>query len=60
MLPKRKAVWDKLAQKMSAKQTTKDGQKASSKMPNAPSEITVQRLSFEPENKQTYKPIQPT
>ena len=59
MPPKRKAVWDNLAQRMSAKRTTKGGQKASDKMPNAPSEIIVQRLSSEPDNKQTYKPIQP-
>ncbi len=59
MPPKRKAVWDNLAQRMSAKRTAKGGQKASDKTPNAPSEIIVQRLSSEPDNKQTYKPIQP-
>ena len=59
MPPKRKAVWDNLAQKKSAKRTAKDGQKASGKTRNVPSEIIVQRLSSEPDNRQTYKPIQP-
>ena len=59
MPPKRKPVWDNLAQKMSAKRTAKDGQKTSGKTPNAPSELIVQRLSSKPDNIQTYKPIQP-
>ena len=44
---------------MSAKRTRKDGQKASGKTPNEPSKIIVQRVSSEPDNKQTHKPIQP-
>lgn len=56
---KRMAVWDELAQKMAAKRTKKDRQKSNGKTPNAPHEIIVQRLSSEPDNKQTYKPIQP-
>ena len=62
MPPKRKVVWEDLAKKMSAKRTTRDasGQKATGAMKGkAPHEIIVQRLSSEPDNKQTYKPIQP-
>ena len=59
MPPKRTALWNELAQKMSAKHTRKDGQKCNGKTQSAPHEVIVQRLSSEPDNKQTYKPIQP-
>ena len=62
MPPKRKAVWDNLAKKMSAKRTanTAPGHKAAGKTKGPiPHEIIVQRLASEPDNKQVYKPIQP-
>jgi hypothetical protein len=57
---KRQAVWNELQAKMSAKRTKSDGGvRAKNKKGNAPHELIVQRLAGEPDNKQTYKPVQP-
>ena len=59
MAQKRTAVWNDLAQKMAAKQMKNGGQKSNGKTPNMPHGIIVQGLSSEPNNIQTFKPIQP-
>jgi hypothetical protein len=55
---KRKSTWDRLKQQMGNKRaatTTPRTTKGSS----APHEIIVQRLASEPDNKQTFRPVQP-
>ncbi len=58
---KRQAIWNELNAKMSAKRTKNDtGTRGKNKKGgSAPHEIIVQRLAAEPDNKQTYKPVQP-
>lgn len=58
---KRQAAWNDLAAKMSRKRTRTDAMSArkNKKGSNAPHEIIVQRLASEPDNKQTFKPVQP-
>ena len=57
---KRQAVWNDLQAKMSAKRTKSKATstRGKNKKGNAPHEI-VQWLAAEPDNKQTYKPVQP-
>ena len=60
MSRKRQAVWDELEAKMSAKRTKNDAMSNKrSKNGSAPHEIVVQKLSSEPDSKQTFKTIQP-
>ncbi len=59
MPPKRRQVtWNNLNAKVSAKRTRADGMNRG-KTSVAPQEIVVQKLSSEPDNKQTYRPVQP-
>ena len=45
---------------MSAKRAKNDmGTRSKNKKRNAPHELIVQRLAAEPDNKQSYKPVQP-
>ncbi len=56
MPPKRRQVtWNDLNAKVSAKRTRADGMNRG-KTSVAPQEIVVQKLSSEPDNKQTYRP----
>ena len=55
---KRKATWDRLKQQMTAKRTKPDATRKA-KSQSAPHEIIVQRLTSEPDNKQTFRPVQP-
>ena len=55
---KRKATWDRLKQQMTAKRTKPDATRKT-KGSSAPHEIIVQRLASEPDNKQTFRPVQP-
>ena len=60
MSRKRQAVWDELEAKMSAKRTKNDAMSNKrSKKGSAPHEIVLQKLSSEPDSKQTFRPIQP-
>ena len=57
---KRQVVWNELQAKMSAKRTNNEmGAHSKNKKGNAPHELIVQRLAAEPDNKQTYTPVQP-
>ena len=55
---KRKVTWDRLKQQMSNKRTKPDAARKT-KSSSAPHEIIVQRLASEPDNKQTFRPVQP-
>ena len=60
MSRKRQAVWDELEAKMSGKRTKNDAMSNKrNKKGSAPHEIVVQKLSSEPDSKQTFRPIQP-
>ena len=54
----RKQVWNELHEKMSNKRTRNEGYSKKGST-SAPHNIIVQRLSSEPNNKQTYHPVQP-
>ena len=56
---KRQAVWADLQAKMSAKRAKNETRSKNKKEFKAPHELIVQRLAAEPDNKQTYKPVQP-
>jgi hypothetical protein len=59
MPPKRRQVtWNDLNAKVSAKRTRTDGMNRG-KSSASPQEIVVQKLSSEPDNKQTYRPVKP-
>ena len=59
MPPKRRQVtWNDLNAKVSAKRTRTDGMNRG-KSSASPQEIVVQKLSSKPDNKQTYRPVQP-
>ena len=57
MAPKRQVVWNDLHAKVSAKRTRVDGTHRGKS--STPQELVVQKLSSEPDNKQTYRPVQP-
>ena len=57
-MARRKQVWNELHKKMSNKRTRNEGYSKKGST-SAPHEIIVQRLSSEPNNKQTYHPVQP-
>ena len=60
MPPKRRdQLWDELQGKMRQKRTRVDGNAQRGKTGAAPHELVVQRLSSEPDNKKTYRPVQP-
>ena len=60
MPPKRRQdVWDDLEGKMRQKRTRIDAAAQRGKTGAAPHELVVQRLAAEPDNKQTYRPVQP-
>ena len=60
MSRKRNAIWDDLEAKMTGKRTKNDAMNNKrNKKGSAPHEIVVQKLSSEPDSKQTYRPIQP-
>ena len=57
---KRQAVWNDLHAKMSAKRMKNEtSTRSKNKKGNATHELIIQRLAAEPDNKQTYKPVQP-
>ena len=58
MYPRRQQKWNELHDKMSNKRTRNEGNSKKGST-SAPHEIIVQRLSSEPDNKQTYRPVQP-
>ncbi|CAB4043326.1 Hypothetical predicted protein, partial [Paramuricea clavata] len=58
MSNKRKATWDRLKQQMANKRTAPDANRKA-KGSSAPHKIIVQRLASEPDNKQTFRPVQP-
>lgn len=58
MSTKRKATWDRLKNQMNDKRTKPDAVRKN-KGSSAPHEIIVQRLASEPDNKQTFRPVQP-
>ena len=55
--PRRQQAWNELHDKMSNKRTRNEGNSKGSA--SAPHKVIVQRLSSEPDNKQTYRPLQP-
>ncbi len=59
MPPKRNDVWRNLQEKMSMKRTQQTTRPRKGAKGTAPSEIVVQRLTAEPDNKQTFRPVQP-
>lgn len=59
MPPKRQQVWKDLHEKMANKRTRNEAGSSKKGSTTAPHEIIVQRLSSEPDNKQTYRPVQP-
>ena len=59
MPPKMNQVWKNLQAKMSNKRTQQTTRPHKGAKGTAPSEIVVQRLTAEPDNKQTYRPVQP-
>ena len=59
MSRKRNAIWDNLEAKMTGKRTKNDAMNKRNKKGSAPHKIVVQKLSSEPDSKQTYRPIQP-
>ncbi len=58
-MPKRQALWEELQGKMAAKRTKIDANRQKNKTGSAPHEVIVQKLSSEPDSKQTYRPLQP-
>lgn len=58
---KRQTVWNRLQDEMKAKRQRPDprGKGKSKKSGSAPHELIVQRLASEPDNKQTFRPVQP-
>ena len=58
MNKKRKEAWDRLRQQMGNKRAATDSNRKT-KCSSAPHEIIVQRLASEPDNKQTFRPVQP-
>ena len=58
MPPKRNEVWDKLQGKMAQKRSNQQGTWARNTKGSL-RELVVQRLTAEPDNKQTYRPVQP-
>ena len=58
---KRKNVWNRLQGEMKNKRTRPDprGKGKNKKSGSAPHELIVQRLASEPDNKQTFRPVQP-
>ena len=57
---KRHDTWEKLYKVMSNKRTKQnEASNKNRKLGSAPHEIVVQKLSSEPDSKQTYRPIQP-
>ncbi len=58
-MPKRQALWEELQGKMAAKRTKIDANRPKNKTGSAPHEVIVQKLSSEPDSKQTYRPLQP-
>ena len=60
MPPKMNQVWKALQEKMSNKRTQQAIRpRKGAKGTAAPSDIIVQRLTAEPDNKQTFRPVQP-
>lgn len=59
MPPKRNQVWKALEEKMSNKRTQQAIRPRKGAKGTAPSDIIVQRLTAEPDNKQTFRPVQP-
>ena len=61
MPPKMNQVWKALQEKMSNKRAQQAGTRArkGARGTAAPSDIIVQRLTAEPDNKQTFRPVQP-
>ena len=60
MPPKRQQAWIDLQNKMKNKRSKANaGQQRGKKAGSAPHELIVQRLSSEPDHKQTFKPVQP-
>ena len=58
MPPKINRVWKDLQAKMSAKRTKQNQAGRGKSAGGAPRELVVQRLTSEPDNKQTYRPVQ--
>lgn len=58
MPPKMNHLWKTLQKKMSDKRTQQVTRPRKGGKGTAPSEIVVQRLTAEPDNKQTYRPVQ--
>ncbi|KXJ05549.1 Transient receptor potential cation channel subfamily M member 6 [Exaiptasia diaphana] len=58
-MQKRQQAWNRLRENVGAKRTRHEARKSSKGSHSIPHEIIVQRLASEPDNKQTYKPIQP-
>jgi hypothetical protein len=58
MSNKRKATLDRLKQKMANKRTAPDVNRKTEDS-SATHEIIVQRLASEPDNRQTFRPVQP-
>ena len=57
---KRQVTWNDLNAKVSAKRRRTDGMnRGKSSVSPQLQEIVVQKLSSEPDNKQTYRPVQP-
>ena len=59
MPPNMNHLWKTLLKKMSDKRTQQVTRHCKGGIGTAPSEIMVQRLTAEPDNKQTYRPVQP-
>lgn len=58
---RRQQTWNRLQDEMKAKRKRPDphGKGKSKKSGSAPHELIVQRLASEPDNKQTFRPVQP-
>ena len=59
MPPKVNQVWKTLQEKMSKKRKQQATRARKGAKGTAPSDIIVQRLTAEPDNKQTFRPVQP-
>ena len=59
MPPKMNQVWKALQEKMSYKRTQQATRARKGAKGTAPSDIIVQRLTAEPDNNQTFRPVQP-
>ena len=59
MPPHRQKVWDELQERMGQKRARNDAQSKKCQKGSAPHELIIQRLYSEPDNKQTYRPVQP-